>query len=82
MEFVRSEVAVKVYGEDVKMRLPTYAETINHRTAVDACGADEQKQTECLFKFLSALGMPEKISHSLEIHHMSQLIDLLLKKTK
>jgi hypothetical protein len=81
MEFVKSEVEVKVYGETYKMRLPTYKETINYRVQISACGDDESKQTDCLFDFLSKLGLPEAASDNLEIHHMSQLIDMLLKKT-
>lgn len=82
MEFVRSEVEIKVYGEALKMRLPTYKETIQYRIDIKECGEDEEKQTHCLFSFLGKLGMPESVCDKLEIHHMSQVIDLILKKTK
>ncbi len=80
MEFVKSEVTVTAYGETVKLRLPTYKEVIKFRSDDDACEGDEIKKTDLLFSLLASLGLPESIGNQLELSHMSQLIDELLKK--
>ena len=65
-------------GADVYMvSVPTVRQSIKFSKDMDSC-KDDFKKTEMFFKFISDLGLPEKVVNDLALSQMSMLVDGLI----
>lgn len=80
MEFIQTEVEVKLYGHEIKMRLPTYRESLAYKKSVESCKEDEEKLFECVLSQLETLGLPKNLGEKLETDHLLKLFSMLMEK--
>ena len=79
MKFERTEIKVDVYGSEYVLRAPTVedAEKLGEVKEDDVQGSFEKS-----VRLLEDLGLPENVTRSMEMNHLTQLMDLIMPKKK
>lgn len=78
-EFVKKPIELRIYGKDVSLKKPTFAQAknIKQKTKEDPENALEQMEDLLIWA-----GMPAEMVDELELEHMRCIQDLLLGSKK
>jgi len=77
MKFERSVLSVNIYGESKEIRFPTLLETKSFTKA-----QEKGDEIESLVLFLESLGLERKVSESMEVPHLTKIIEALSSEKK
>lgn len=80
LEFKKTEVEAKIYGELYKLRRPTVKEAQEY--ARGAKGCEEEKQSELLIALLDMCGLPSEVALGMEAEHLIALVEGLMPSKK
>ncbi len=80
LEFKRTEVQLNIYGQDIKISMPSEEQVLKMQE--EMTGAKEQEDSHKILlarrNFLISLGIPEELLKSMEFKHVSQLAEGLI----
>jgi hypothetical protein len=74
MKLVKTEAEIDVYGEVVKLTLPSLAMWEKYQDAIREGKVTEFKATE---DFLADCGFPKEMYKQLELGHISDIVNML-----
>lgn len=78
LELKRTKVEVSLDGKVYNLRLPTYRESIAYSKKIEASkGQGEDQKADLLIGYLADLGLPKDASESLELEHISQVLEFI-----
>lgn len=81
MEITKSELKVKVFGNDYSLKKPTARKAAELKKELEG-EKDEVQMVELTCKFLNDCGLPEEATKELEIEHLHALIEAISSKKK
>lgn len=81
MEIVKSELKVKVFGQEYSLIKPTARKTAEFKKELEG-EKDEVQMVDLACKFLNQCGLPEEATSQLEIEHLHGLIEAISAKKK
>lgn len=79
MELVKTELKIKIYGNEYSVRKPTVKDTFEYRKSFNELKTEEE-QTLALIDYLSRLGIPTEVVESLEVDHLFEILGVFQKK--
>lgn len=82
MEFKRTELKLKIYGEDCVLRFPVMREFQQFQRKAQSVGDDADKSLELTKEFLCSLGLREELFFELEPAHMDEIIKAVTQNQK
>lgn len=74
MEFVKSQIKVKIYGQEFTLSKPKFGEIKEMNQKMSLEGAD---QVAVMMEMMTKLGLPMEVASEMEVDHFSQLVEVL-----
>ncbi len=81
MEILKSEIDLKIFGQDYKIKPPTAIVAAEFNKEISSLN-DEVETIKKAIAFLDSLGLPSAVGEQLELHHLQKIIELIASKKK
>jgi len=81
LEFNRSKLKLKVYGEEYELLFPTVKQSQDFAKEVKEVEGDDDKSSK-MFDFLEKLGLPKNVTEEMEVQHLEMVLEKLMPSKK
>ena len=81
LELVRKKLPVSIDGTIYELRAPTYGDSVEYENELKKAESTEQR-AEVLFSYLTKLGLPADVAKTLEIDHITEIIQYVSAEKK
>lgn len=78
MEFNRTKLKVRIYGQEVDLTPPTFGQARDLQKKM----AENGDSLELMVEYLKGLGLPEEVLMSMEAQHVNKLVEHLNQPEK
>lgn len=75
LELERTELRIKLYGEEINLRFPTVKETKKFSSG-------KGDELDRIIEFLECLGLEKEKSGSMELPHLQKIVEALASQKK
>ena len=80
LKFSRRKIDLELYGEKFSVNFPTAQEINQYAKDYENVSKEAGAEFDLSLVLLEKLGLPKEKAQSMEIGHIEQLLDMLLKK--